>query len=414
MTFLPKDLNNKKNISIKYSRSDYFLVLGLMLVSGNPFVFDNPFVSEKLILLLVLFFSLFIFIKKKLTVNKSFFLFSFFLIILTGIQSYIFSFFSIVTVFGLYVKILLGYLIIKILKENFAYVYIRVMYFFAIVGLMFYIIEILDHNILMQISMNLSNVDTGTDRRSVFGLYTLTHTPSIRNTGPFWEAGVNAGYLVIAFIFTFLSNIRERKKLLLIFFITIITTLSTTGFVAFFIFIAIFYFQKIKNYLFKIIILSFILMAGYASFFYFDFLGEKIIYQYEFAMERGLDSSNTQRFINVLRDIEDIKGHEFFGRGWNNLTRFDESFDKQMRTVGLTDIIVKVGSFFFIYMLYLMYRSICVYVMNSPYKSRMYCIGFLTSILVLLLSETYFNQPFFWSILFIGYMYDIKSKGVSS
>ncbi len=388
---------------------DNFLIFFIISSSGMPSI-----ISLNTYIFLFLF-SLYIFIIKKKQFDKVFVLSMFFLIFLFTIQTYIFSFVSIVTIVGLFIRIFIAYFILKIVGLNFIQIYIKQIYFIAIISFLFYIILnlsqaqgitsfLINHFTLYE--FHYGYLDSSI-KYNIMGIYTYIPELIYRNSGPFWEPGAFSGYLLIAFIFNFYLFDKYQKRRATILVLAILSTLSTTGFIALFTFLFFTYYKIVKNILLKIMALVIIISSGYYGFVNFDFLGAKI--ESQLSDIQGADvygtDTNSQRFLNILRDIQDIKGHELFGRGVNPYTRYSHDPENQIRTVGLTDIMVKFGIPFFLFMIYLLYRSICSYLKFQNQQGYFQCIGILITILIILMSEVYFNFPMFWSLLFLQIVY---------
>ncbi len=383
---------------------DYTLLLLAIAVSGIPY-FSNGTLLIPLFLVLFL-----VFLLRKNRLDWTFVLLLTFLLIITILQTYVFSFYSVQTLAGVFLRVINAYLIVKILGEKFIPYFINIMYGIAIVSFIIYFPILLFpsfktfllHNVVP--ILNVFDIANSQDRTII--IYNLRSI--YRNSGPFWEAGAFSGYLIIAFIFNFYSVDKYKIKKGIIFLITIVTTLSTTGYLALFVFLFFAYYKKIKNTLIRIMAIFIILTGGYFAFISFDFLGAKIERQIEFAQKRGIEkSSNSQRFLSILRDLRDFRGHELIGRGANDFTRYDLNPGEPfiIRSVGLTDILVRVGIVFFLYMFYLLYKSICAYLEKLHKNNYIDCLAIFVTILITLMSETYFNHPLFWSFLFLQIIY---------
>jgi len=397
-------------IQLRYNKKksiDYILVFLLISISGNPFF------SGTNILSIIFLFTLYIFIKRKKKIEEKFLIFISILFIITVFQTVIFSFFSLITIIGLFMRIFIAYMVVKIVTNKFIDNYIKIMYLLSLFSLFFYIISNLNLNLLIPFSINVSGEESLYPRYSIFGIFTYI-TPFIdRNSGPFWEPGAFAGYLIIAFIFNYFSSLSKKNKINKILLITIISTFSTTVYLAIFSFFFLIYFKNIKNFFLKIFSVMFILSIGYYAYFNFDFLGKKIENQYsiiEKNINPYLQNTDTQRFLNILRDIKDFEEHEIIGRGTNPITRYSFDSHNQIRTVGITDILVKFGIIFFILMLYYLYTSICSYLKYQKKKENLYCLSIFTTIIITLMSEVYFNYPFYWSLLFLYILNKPKYK----
>jgi len=381
---------------------DYFVLTLFVAMSGMP-----PFRS-KLLTLLEFSLLLFIFIVRKKNFNIGFLWFFVLLLVVTLLQAYKFQFFPIVTSLGLLLMVFSAYLIVKILGNKFISYYVNILYYIAIVSFVFYFAILLIPSVAshMPLPPNQNIIIYN------FNVY-VWHEPLVRNSGPFWEPGAFAGYLIIAFIFNFLKDIKILNKKNIVLFIAIVTTVSTTAYLAVFVFFFFIYYHKIKNVIFKAVAVTIIVLAGLYAYTSFDFLGKKIESQLEVAQTMGTQQSNdSQRFLTILRDMKDFKGHELIGRGGNDKTRYDLAPTDQriVRTVGLTDVLVRVGIIVFIIMFYFLFKSICLYLEWLQNRKQIYCIGIFIAILVTLMSEVYFNLPMYWSLLFLQFVYNKKQK----
>lgn len=288
----------------------------------------------------------------------------------------------------------------------------------AIVSLIFYIPMMLVpplQGFLLQIAsfFEIFNIAGSSLHTIVFYNIHLYHLENFRNSGPFWEPGAFAGYLTLAFMFILIMNQKKFKRKGIVILIVILTTLSTTAILALFIFSFFIFYKRIKNVLFRNVVIAFVVGIGYYAYFQLDFLGAKIESQIERANSGAdlyLEDTNTQRFLNILRDMNDFKGHELVGRGSHPITRYEYQMEgRQIRTVGLTDILVRMGAVFFALMMFLLYRSICSLVDFYNTETKLMCFATFISVLVLLMSETYFQFPIFWSLLFLQLVF-IKPK----
>lgn len=393
---------------------DYSLIVLFIASSGFSYFMSSTIIKVLLFILLFAFFVL-----RKKVLNLSFLFFILLLFTITLLQALKFQFLPVVTVMGLLIMVISAYLIVKILEDKFILYYINILYYLAIVSLIIYFSMIL----VPPMKTLYAHITP------IFHIFNFSHTPHetiliynfgihperfhLRNSGPFWEPGAFSGYLIVAYIFNFIKvpEIKDQKNLVLL--ITIITTLSTTGFVALFVFFSFVYFKKIKNFLLKTGSIITIIAIGVFAYNTFDFLGEKINEQLEYAQKKGIEnSSNSQRFLSILRDIHFLKKHELIGRGGHDLTRYDirPGGDFVISTVGLTDIIVRYGIPMFFLILYFLYTSIGVYLKNIKEKNQLYCSGILITILLTLFSEVYFTYPMYWGLVFLKFAYSVEEE----
>jgi len=388
---------------------DYSLLLLTIAVSGIPYFTTS-------ILYVPLFVILFIvFLLRNKKFNPRFLIFLLLLLFLTFLQSYVFDFYSFNTTIGVLLRVLNGYLIMQILDKKFLSYFINVIYYIAISSLFIYFSILVVpsvENILFKLSAILDVLNISGSTHKTIIIYNLSKYDQLRNSGPFWEPGAFAGYLMLAYIFNAFIMYKKQKKIAILLIVSIATTLSTTAYIAMFLFSFFFFYKQIKNIFVKIIVFTMILISAYYAFFNFEFLGNKISHQLELAInvDPYTENTNTQRFLNIMRDMEDLKDHEILGRGSNPYTRYSYDPENQIRTVGLTDILVRMGIPMFLLILLMMFYSLCAVIHYYGYKSILYCIGTFVTILIMLMSEVYFNFPLYWSLLFLSLVYKKPKK----
>jgi len=393
---------------------DYTFLFLLLAVSGIPYFSTT--------VLYIPLFAIFLisFLMRGYKVDKEFIYLLLFLTIITVSQTIVFDIFSFQNSLGVYLRIILAYLVVKILNKKFLDYYINIMYSLSIVAIPIYIVLIVVPGSVPVLKSMVPTFDilniSGTQLETLI-VYNFAHLDEFRNSGPFWEPGAFGGYLILAIIFTFFkSDIADKNKKLLVFTIALLTTLSTTAFSALAIFLFFYYYKSIQNIFVKILVVLVMAYGMYYAFFNLDFLGKKVELQLRMAKSAHVYGSdkNTQRFMNILRDVKDFKGHEIVGRGFNPYTRYSYRPQEQIRTVGLTDILVKMGIPFFLYMMMLLYRSLCAVIENSfNKKGTIYCIGSFLTVLITLMSEVYFNYPMYWSLLFIFLIYKPQKESTT-
>jgi hypothetical protein len=128
------------------------------------------------------------------------------------------------------------------------------------------------------------------DTYSNFLIFTYDKVHTIRNAGFVWEPGAYGCFLVIALLFHFMNNYFKLDKNAIFIIISIITTLSTTAYLALGILMLLYYRFKGGVISFKMII---IFILGIILFFNLPFLGDKIKNTYE-------------EDIKILDDYEEI------------------------------------------------------------------------------------------------------------
>lgn len=385
------------------------LMFYLISTSGFIILQDND-----LLRLFGFILILIIFLLKKYKFEKNMIVLSTVLAILFLIQTFLFEIFPYTTILGVFIRIFTAYFIVIILGEHFIRYYVRIFYLIAIISLIFYV----PLNIITGLSDFLINYSSFASfdygylqlKYSLLGIYTVYPEMLERNAGPFWEAGVLSGYIIIAIIFNYIKTKRIYEKKMIIFLITLITTGSTTGFIAFCLLVYLYISDKVNSYIMKKALYSFAVLVISVVFLNSDNLYNKINEQITMAENVNIyEETNTQRFLSVLRDIEDIQGYELTGRGPNNATRFkvNNTLD---RTNGFTDICVEYGIPFVTYLLFLLYKSFRYIFIYYNFNTMRYPIFVTITIVILLQSEIYFDYSLFWSLIFFPFIPKIRDK----
>lgn len=377
---------------------EYILVFLLISISGNPFFNTDQF----LIFTFLLSLSVFIYRKKKFTYSSVTF-FSLFVLV-TILQAIKFDYFPILTYGGIYLKVFIAYLIVKILNFKFITVYVKVFYFISLISLMCYGLTNILPGTLSSFLINTSP-DSLYPRYSFYGLYTLIETFEYRNCGPFWEAGAFSGYLIMTLVFNYFGHYKKRKRIHFVLLISLITTFSSTGYLCAFIFYFLTNYKIIKSLFLKTIIFFLFLIGGYFAISSISFLGPKI--QNEISKFKNTSdlNSDSSRLFSLVKDFDDIKGHALIGRGFHASTRFKFKIENQIRTFGLSDIAVKLGLPFFIYMMFLAYSSFKSYLSFNGINSNIITISVFVTFFLTLFSQAYFNYSLFWCFLFLNFTF---------
>lgn len=326
-----------------------------------------------------------------------------FVITLLMLQAIKFSFLPYGTYIGIILKIIFAFFALEILKKNFIPYYVNIIYFFTILSFFFYFssyIPALRNIIDLKLSPLFKNpfIDYSSGYKIWPNVIVYTSNPDgydllLRNSGPFWEPGAFAGFLVIGLIFNFLQtkNIWHKKNLVLM--TGLVTTLSTTGILALFVIIAG-YLLSNQRLILKVITLPILLLLGFVGFNSVDFLGSKVT--------EKMDIENAEyntRFKSAVLDIEDTMENPILGLGRNIKTRFKGETDpvKIHRNNGVTDVMASMGLMaFFLYFYFIFYSFSWLCKVNNFNNEFAYYAIIL--IIMIGFSEGYFFRPFFYSL----------------
>ncbi len=374
-----------------------FLVFLTITASGVPIVdhFLNDFYKD-LFLIIILLINIFFSINKLNIIKADIIFFAIFIILI--ILHYLkFGNLIIVASIGFIINITIAFLNVKIIK-NFSEIYIKIIYYISIISLLFYFSYITTG---IKFGVQLNEISY----HNFFYHYKLEQLKYFRNCGPFWEPGAFAGYLVLA-LFLILKDLEKiNKKIFLFISLALITTFSTTGFIAYFIVLIIMllkkkiiYFDNSKFYgpIFVIIIITILGIYFYNE---FDLLKNKINLQFE-ASQYQLKNYQSNRLGNFLYDIDFIKINPLYGLSANIDIRnlYDPLASNIILNQGnaLSGFTVRFGLIGILTILY--------YFTYSVFSStKSYSISFVSLILIcsLLFSEKYLNFPLFYILFFL-------------
>lgn len=381
------------------------LVFFTILISGNNLIFEYVVKEISFSILLLLYFIYFY--KQKFAISKiDYFFFIIFSVIL------IFHYFKfgdiiLLSSAGFYVTILIAFYNIKAIK-NFTEIYVNIMTILALISLFFYFFYYF-FNFKIGIQINEYSVHNFLYHYKNEGL------PQIRNSGPFWEPGAFSGYLILA-LFFILRDIKNKKTLVssCIIIATILTTRSTTGYIALAVIMVIYliqerYFEFSKtNFLKSFFFIFLFYLATYYVFSEVSFLRDKILLQNEIVFYEIRNFQST-RVGNFYYDLEFIRQAPFFGISANIDIRslFDPNAIDLFFNQGnsLSGFTVRFG---IIGMLTIM--IIFFYYSYKKNKSIFLSINYLVLICILLFSQKYLNFPIFYTLFFINNANDNDEK----
>jgi len=228
----------------------------------------------------------------------------------------------------------------------------------------------------------------------IFNLGQITFN---RNSGFYWEPGTHGGFLCLAlFINLFYRKEKLTSKLNIIFIVTILTTLSTTTYLALF-FVIVAYLKNfiIRRPIIALFMLIFVGIIGFLAFTRLDFLSSKIDEQ---IAKSGSRKTGESRFSSLNADIRSLEEHPFIGTGRNVEMRFGKNFynadlRELHRNNGIGVLLSTYGVLFFFFFFYLNWRSFYLLL-----GSRVNAWLLLTLVLIIAFSEDYFFKAFFISL----------------
>lgn len=388
--------------------NNYVAVFGLVAVSGFPFFVSS--VNNSIILML---FVLIIFLKRSILFNtKCLGIIGAFFIVEMLHHFFIYPV-PLATMIGTLVRLSAAFLVISICDKKFTYYYVNLMYCLAIISFIFFLPSILSvafKDFFINVICPYFTPIWGSNSESS-GFYVTEPTIIIytfhealqefRNSGPFWEPGAFSVFLNIALMFNIINTKALWNKKNIYFAIAIISTLSTTGFLAFFVIVASFYLVKEKISKSVFIFALFFPIVVFL-FFNLEFLNSKISTNME------LKDNTTSRFGSAAADLKDFVTSPLIGWGKGEMRYGGRPFTfftvDQHRNNGLTSLLVTYGIVVFTVLLYNYLKTLTVLCLANNFN-RIFALLFFIVILMLGFGEPIFQYPFFYSIMFIHLFY---------
>jgi hypothetical protein len=389
--------------SLQYKNSNYIEQAAMFLLIANT---ANPFfyLSIEMLAISFLLLTVLMLLKRgfRYELNKYFWIYAGALCFLQLVQSFVYHVFPLKTFFGEYLRIAFAVLAICLLGEAFFSRFIRFVYIFAVISLCFYIPCILIKGlvpILNDLAAHLKapflrpEDDLYASSSSLI-IFNLNQIELGRNSGFYWEPGTHGGFLILAiFLNLFYRRDSWKSKYNLVFFLCILTTLSTTTYLALF-FLALFY---LSNYFAKRPALIVFLLAGMiglfmASYSKLDFLNKKIEKQIAYS-NKGVPGES--RFNSFIADMKLMRGHEVIGTGRNIEMKFGKNFYNLNhrlihRNNGVGVLLSTYGIPFFLLFFFFTWRTF--YAVLQTKTNAWMAISLL---IVIGFSEDYFFKSFF-------------------
>jgi len=399
------------DIDTPYNRlrraTDYFMLGGLIAVSGFPF-----FMTAQINFFILFLIVSIIYLRRSIVFDGRMLSVVAFFLVVEVLQFLFIKPFDPVMISGTFIRMFLSFFVVSLTGKNFAKYFTNIVYVFSIISFFFFIPSLLSPSFF---NFFVSSVCPHFDPpfADPGGFYIVWPTNIIfcfhecvlaefRNPGPFWEPGLFAVFLNLALVFNFI----ETKKIWgiknIVLTLALVSTLSTAGYIAFF--VLVFSFYLVNQSLAKKIIFSAILLPGLLTlYFSLDFLSTKV--------EENIDlagSTTSSRFGSALIDIEDFSKSPFIGWGRGVMRYGGRAFsffsEDQHRNNSVTDLLATYGIFLFLFYFYNYWKSLRALCQSSGFNAHFSYFALLV-ILLLGFSQSIFMKPFFYSILFLQYTY---------
>lgn len=367
------------------------VVLLLVFVSGSPGVYGKQF-NYIVILIMIL---LWVLVKSNYLLNlepiKEVKYFSVTFILIYISQYLVLGDASWGGLINNILKMLIFSYVIFILKGEFKYVYFNTLFYLSFIGLFFWTLYLFSG-----FSFDL----TGGDFFNSIIIW--NNRDDIRNCGPFWEPGAYSGYLMLIPLF-FINEpdfFRKHPFKTSILIVGLLTSMSTTGYVAFAIYMLYMSLKSKK----RILLVPVFILFSLIVFTKFNFLEEKIGSEFKRAEElKG--EYHGQRFAVFLFDLYYIAKHPLIGNGYLETTRYADhpkilqgirSGELAGHGNGFSNFIASMGLVtFFVYVL-------LIYFKNKNILKRFDLLFYIAMICILLNGEQFLYYPIFLGLPFFS------------
>lgn len=378
------------NRAYKHSRhNDSFWVFLLLFFSGNPISFISAFEYLRLAICMALFAYTFIDKTTRYFIPSAKFFFGLVCVIFL-LQIYRLSYFSYPAAVNILSKWFLGLFIIRKLGTRFRITYMKVMYFISIVSFI---------GVFLSMTGYYPGIPVNENKYLTLFFHNIhnTNTFSTRNSGMFWEPGAFQGYLIMVPLM-FIDNLsllwKRYKKQCVILIIALLSTFSTTGYIAFAMVLMYYVTMKLRNKFARVILVPVLLFSLLYAYSNLDFLGAKI----DKHIERATSGNITvDRLGSAILDWHYIQKHPLIGNGLADITRYeDHMMYKELIggfSNGFTDVVAKFGIVFIIAYFILLYRSL-------PFK-KMDRLFVCVMIILLLQGEYFMDYPLYGALPFL-------------
>lgn len=371
---------------------EYILISIVIMLTGFEFFYRNV----DLVFFLLGPVAIIIFYRRKLNTSIQSIIFISVILALSVFQSLYFnndsSIFIIATV-----KFIIYMLVASIIKGNFGYVYVRIMYFICLVSLAFYVLINLSpsfYSFLISISngikpLSLNSEILSSNPSNTLIIYTLPHDLIYRNCGPFWEPGMFGVFIALAFIISF-HYLGLKNKMTIVFMLTALSTLSTSTIIT----LSVILLYKIIASKISItkIFLMILLPVILIQIINLPFVGDKINSDF-----KGRDKAYS-RIGAMYLHVQQIQDSPIIGYGVNTAKDQERRIQAiEVSPNGLTNIIRVYGIPFSILYFILLFKFCRDFLVGN---TKLFTFFVFISLLTLSFSQDITTRHFFYILIF--------------
>jgi len=399
---------------------EYLIVILLVCLSGNQ-AFTAEDRSDQVVIGMFIVLAILLLMRKRSVLTVTCVTAGFLFLTILLVQSVSFSFLPFVTIAGFMIRLFIGYGAVS-LVENFPRVYINVLFYTCIVSLFFYVPEQLFNAVGYDFKLLFKPVREWVRAGSDFNIlvYNFENRRELhRNAGFFWEPGAFAGYILLGL--TFLGLQRDSYTAgfywsrLVMMTITLLTTLSTMGFLVLPVVLALHYrpvgetaVARLGWFATVILFLPF-LGLGAVKIWNLEMMERKITASYEETVTRSGTWDNS-RLGNMVFDWAYIKRRPILGWGLHDKTRLAlhaNVYVSRGKGNGLSGFIRSFGFLGMGIFVFFAGRGLYKLSGNNLLRSSLAMLAVLLS----LNGEQFLNYPLYIGLMFLQKLPEKKREG---
>lgn len=401
---MPEILNIYNFKQLKISRLEYFLLLVIFITSVSPlFVGYKPL---KLFLVLVLI-VLYNWKQTKRSVDPRFYFVMYTYLLLAIIQGVFWDFSLVSFITSFLIILLLPYLLYLLYGSFILLVCEHFIYIFSIVGIVLFTLQSLlpfTDGIFRSILTALEpfNSDDWGSRSMIIYTYRAIESSAGfgRNSGFSHEPGGFATFIIFAITINFVRGISLFNKRNLVYYIALITTFSTAGYLSLSVLVLLLVKQKESRF-FAFLIFPFLIVLVTTLYYNLDFMQEKLNEQFESQSRSSLNNETSGRILGARKSINVLLKYPLYGRGLLTVSKPDDSSDSEFADYGWLSYISHFGIVFgFLYMFFF-FRGIRIFTTIGN-LSKLETFIIIVAIMINLSAQVFINQWYFVIFFYVG------------
>jgi hypothetical protein len=403
------DYNGKLLKSKQAGISDYLLVF-LILQVGWISVLTNIRRLELIVLLMIFIISYNR--NKKVIFDIKIMMVFIIYTSLTLIQGTIWGFSLVSLITSFTIVILLPYYLFKGYNISFFIILEKVIRVLTIIALSIWLIqqfvpgakEVISGIILSMNRFNSSDIS----RSMIFYTYWEALDQNIgfsRNAGFSNEPAAFSVPLILAIIINYSRNIQLFSRRNILYYVALITTFSTTGYLAFFALGLLLIRQK-RGRIIGLLIFPFFVFGTIYAFNNLEFLQRKVQQQIEDQTSKDISRSSSGRLLGARRSLLVLSKYPFHGRGLLAMTKPSDHGDPEYAEYGWLSQMARFGIIFGALFMYFFLKGV-KNLIDSGGHSLYEFFACAFSIMILLSAQPDLTGPIFMVFFFMG-LYNFK------